>query len=326
MKSEYFQTLVETVVAGSFSKAAEKLFVTQSAVSRRIQSLEEHYGYPLIDRSGPVLVPTEAGRIVLEKANKMLALEKELIQDLREYEHNSGVTFCCTPAFGIAYLPEIMKRFVLLHSCTSEMNFSFELPDKVVEGLRDGIYQVGVIEHSERYDLCGFETVALPDDELVFVSSPMLGLGKQDVTIDQLIKYDLYIRKEGCCSSKLLSFNMKNKGRNCAEFARTIVCDDLHLIISTVCEGNGITFVSRSLVEQHLRQGSLREHRVAGFNHTHHRTLVMNNASPANPLLRDFVTEIFSAFGMSSLNPTKCLPAGCDTESGYHSNNDLAAR
>jgi DNA-binding transcriptional LysR family regulator len=297
VKSEYFQTLVEAVTMGSFSKAAEKLFVTQSAVSRRIQFLEEHYGYPLIDRSGPVLVPTEAGRIVLEKANKMIALEKELIQDLHEYEHKPGVTFCCTPAFGIAYLPEIMKRFMLLHSSTSEMNFSFELPDKVVEGLREGIYQAGVIEHSERYDISGFKTFELPDDELVFVSSPLLDLGGQsEVTLDQLIKYDLYIRKEGCCSSKLLSFNMKNNGRNCADFARTIVCDDLHLIISTVCEGNGITFVSRSLVIQHLQQGTLREHRIAGFNHTHHRTLIVNTTFAATPLLKDFIDGIFAAF------------------------------
>ena len=304
VKSEYFQTLVEVVAVGSFSKAAERLFVTQSAVSRRIQFLEEHYGYPLIDRSGPVLVPTEAGRIVMEKANKMIALERELVQDLHEYEHKPGVTFCCTPAFGIAYLPEIMKRFMLLHSSTSEMNFSFELPDKVVEGLREGIYQVGVIEHSERYDLSGFETFELPDDEMVFVSSPLLALGEQEVTIDQLIVYDLYVRKEGCCSSKLLSFNMKNNGRSCADFARTIVCDDLHLIISTVCEGNGITFVSRSLVEQHLRQGTLREHRVAGFNHTHQRTLIVNTTCFVTPLLQDFVAGIFAAFRL----PAPALP------------------
>jgi len=304
MKSEYFQTLVEVVAAGSFSKAAERLFVTQSAVSRRIQFLEEHYGYPLIDRNSPVLVPTEAGRIVMEKANKMIALERELVQDLHEYEHKPGVTFCCTPAFGIAYLPEIMKSFMLLHSSTSEMNFSFELPDKVVEGLREGIYQVGVIEHSERYDLSGFETFELPDDELVFVSSPLLGLGEQEVTIDQLVAYDLYVRKEGCCSSKLLSFNMKKNGRSCADFARTIVCDDLHLIISTVCEGNGITFVSRSLVEQHLRQGTLREHRIAGFNHTHHRTLIVNTTCFVTPLLQDFVAGIFAAFRL----PAPALP------------------
>jgi DNA-binding transcriptional LysR family regulator len=93
---------------------------------------------------------------------------------------------------------------------------------------------------------------------------------------------------------------MIKNDRNCSEFARTIVCDDLHLIINTVCEGNGITFVSRSLVSQHLSQGILREHRIASFNHTHHRTLIVNNNFPAPPLLRNFIDEIFAAFRAES--------------------------
>ena len=234
----------------------------------------------------------------MEKANKMIALEKELLQDLQEYEHKSGVTFCCTPAFGIAYLPAIMQSFILSHSNVAEMNYSFEMPDKVIDGLREGIYQAGVIEHAENFDLSGFETFSLPDDTLIFVSSPRLGLVETETTIDQFLSYDLYIRKEGCCSSKLLTYNLKNNGKSPADFSRTIVCDDLHLIIKTVCDGNGVTFVSRSLVEQHLREKILCEHRIRGFNHTHHRTLIVNRSYSDNSLLKDFVAGIFKAFGM----------------------------
>ncbi len=280
---------------GSFSRAAENLNITQSAVSRRIQHLEEQYGYPLVDRSGPVLVPTEAGRIVLEKAHRMLEIEKDLIQDLRVLERRKGVGFGCSPAFGIAYLPEIMKAFMLSHSTVSEMNFSFELPDKVVEGLREGNYQAGVIEHFEDFDLNGFEIISLPDDDVVFVSSSRLKID-DGVTIDQLIAFDIYMRKEGCCSTKLLAYNMVNTGRNSSEFARTIVCDDLHLIISTVCEGSGITFVSRSLVDHHIRQGTLREHRLPSFQHSQHRTLIVKRTVPADLLLSDFIECVLAAF------------------------------
>lgn len=282
---------------GSFSKAAQNLCVTQSAVSRRIQFLEDRYGCPLIDRSGPVLKPTDAGRIVLEKAEKMLALENELLKDLRGAAPMPSVIFCCTPAFGIAYLPNIMQAFMLSHSAISKMKFFFELPDKVVEGLREGIYQAGVIEHYEHFDLSEFETFALPDDELVFVSSPQSGLDSGTVSIDQLLDHNLYLRNKGCCSSKMLAFNMENIGRDVAEFDRLIVCDDLHLILRAVCDGNGITFASRSLVAQHIKQGVLREHRIVGFNHTHQRTLIANTSLPPNPLLKDFISSIFGVFG-----------------------------
>lgn len=299
MKSAYLQTFVTSIATGSFSKAAEILCVTQSAVSRRIQHLEEQYGYPLIDRSGPLLVTTEAGRIVLEKARRMLDIEKELVQDLRVLDRKKGVGFGCSPAFGIAYLPEIMKVFMLSHSTVSEMNFSFEVPDKVVEGLREGSYQAGVIEHFEDFDFNGFEIMSLPDDEVVFVSSPSLDIDDRNINIDHLITFDIYMRKEGCCSTKLLAFNMVNIGRNSNEFARTVVCDDLHLIINTVCEGSGITFVSRSLVDHHIRNGTLREHRLPHFQHTQHRTLMVKGTLPADPLLTDFIDCIFAAFRIS---------------------------
>lgn len=298
MRSEYLQTLVELISKGSFSKAAESLCITQSAVSRRIHFLEEQYGYSLIDRSGPVPFATEAGQKVMEKAEKMLALEKELLRDLQSTERSSGITFCCTPAFGIAYLPSIMKKFMLLHSDISQLNFSFELPDKVVDGLQQGIYQLGVIEHIERLDLSGLDTFALPEDKLVFVSSPDLNLAEGEVTVDQLIRYDLYLRNEGCNSSRLLATNLMKIGRNCSDFSRKILCDDLHLIISTVCEGNGIAFISRSLVDQHLKSGILKEHRITGFDHTLSRTLIVNNSLPSNPLWADFITSIIDAFVM----------------------------
>jgi len=297
MKSEYLQTLIVSLLMGSFSKAAEKLCVTQSAVSRRIQILEEQYGCTLIDRSGPLLMPTDAGRIVLEMAERMMTLEKELLQDLQGLTQMPGITFCCTPAFGITYLPQIMHDFMLSHSGVSEMKYFFELPDKVVEGLREGIYQAGVIEHYENYDLSEFETFSLPDDEVVFVTSPKLGLDSGTISIDQLLDHDLYLRKKGCCSSKMLAFNMDIIGRECDEFARTIVCDDLHLILRAVCEGNGITFASCSLVAQQVKQGTLRELRINGFNHTHHRTLIVNTTIPSNPLLTDFISSIFGVFG-----------------------------
>lgn len=296
MKSEYLRTLVESIATGSFSKAADILFITQSAVSRRIKFLEDQYGYSLIDRSGQVLTPTEAGRVVIEKAEKMLQLENELLQNLRVLSPKSGITFCCTPSFGVAYLPEIMKDFMLLKPDMSELKFFFEMPDIVVDGMRKGLYQVGVIEHSEDYDLAEFETFELPGDEVVFVSSPQLGLTENELPLEKLAPFDLYTRKEGCCSSKLLDNNMKRLNREYAEFSRVIYYDDLHLIISSVLEGYGIAFISRSVVEKLVAEGLLRAHRAIGFEHAYKRTLIVNNTCNPTPLLETFLNEIRGIF------------------------------
>lgn len=67
MELAYLKTLLEMVDTGSFSKAADNLYVTQSAVSRRIKFMEDQYGYPLLDRSGPNLLLTDAGTVVADQ-------------------------------------------------------------------------------------------------------------------------------------------------------------------------------------------------------------------------------------------------------------------
>jgi DNA-binding transcriptional LysR family regulator len=310
MKSEYLRTLVESIATGSFSRASENLFISQSAVSRRIKFLEEQYGYSLIDRSGPVLTATEVGQIVIEKAKQMLSLEKELMQDLQLIFPSPNITFCCTPAFGIVYLTDIMKNFMLANPDTTELRFFFDMPGKVVDGLHEGKFQVGVIEYSEEIDLTEFKTFELPSDEAVFVSAPQIGLAAEKLCIDQLISYDLYTRKEGCCSSKLLETNMKRLGRDCAEFNRVIYYEDLHMIIDAVREGAGIAFVPRPVVEKLVSEGALYEHRADNFQHEFRRTLMVSNSmSPATAARVDsFVSCVLSAFSGAPVVPAVQQP------------------
>lgn len=318
MKSEYLQTLVESIASGSFSKAADNLCVTQSAVSRRIKFLEEQYGFPLIDRSGPQLEPTDVGKIVIEKAIKMLSLEKELLHVLQLITPSQSIMFCCTPAFGVVYLTDIMKDFMLSNPDTTELRFFFDMPSKVIDGLHEGIYQAGVIEHTEDFDLSEFETYQLPGDEAVFVSSPQLGLAEGNVSIEQLTSHDLYTRKEGCCSSKLLEINMRNMGRDCAEFKRIIYYDDLHLIIDSVRQGAGIAFVPRPVVEGLVTEGLLRQHRVTEFEHAFKRTLIVNTviSTSSASRLNNFVSCILSEFSDDCSKRTSQKPAYLCTSSG----------
>src|SRR5437660_11567694 len=66
----------------SFSLAAEQLGVTQPAVSLQIRSLEKRLGQQLLDRSGRRVEPTEAGRRLYRNAQRMLALEEQLLGEL----------------------------------------------------------------------------------------------------------------------------------------------------------------------------------------------------------------------------------------------------
>jgi len=298
MESVYLKTLIEAVKTGSLSKAAENLCVSPSAASRRIKFLEEHYGYPLLDRTGPVLKPTQAGRLVLEKAKILLEIEQELLHGLTEMESKPRIAFCCTPAFGIAHLPCVLKDFMLNNADMSDLKFFFKMPEMVVAGLKEHLFDLAVIEHCTCLDLKEFLTFPLPDDEMIFVSAPSLGIESDIADLDILVQQRLYSRNEGCCSKIFLDGNMQNNGRDSREFRQIIIYDDLHLIIQAVLEGEGIAFISRSVVAKYLNDGPLRMHRVEGFRHNRNRTFVVSGTKPIDPNLMNFIKCIFSVFSL----------------------------
>lgn len=299
MKLIYLKTLVEAVGSGNLSKAADNLCITPSAVSRRIKYLEDYYGYSLLDRSGPLLVATEAGKWVADKALEMLDMENELLIGLKRIERMGGVLFCCTNSFGIAHLPLVLEAFMLDNPDTNKLRFYFDQPDNIVRGLRKNIYNMAVFEHCiqcECFNFNEFKTYPLPEDEVVFISSPELGINATDTTMDALFEYTLYAQNEGACGSKFLSNNLKSMGRSLDEFRNIVIVDDLHLIISAILAGNGIACISKGVVKKHIDAGHLKQHHVNGFIHARKRTLATNLTMELNPSTEGLKKCIVSYF------------------------------
>ncbi|HBA89507.1 MAG TPA: LysR family transcriptional regulator [Geobacter sp.] len=292
------KTLVESVKEGSFSKAAESLCVTQSAVSRRIKILEDHYGHQLVDRSGLVLKPTPAGQLLVEKARQLLKLEQELVRDLEILAQKRKISFCCTAPFGISYLPAIFTRFMASHVDASEVNFVFEMPETALKGLRENLFDLVLIEFCEDLNLDEFSVYPLTDDEMVFVSSPGFPLGESPVRIETMLPQRLYCKKSGCCARRFLEKSMSLLGRDAMQFSNTVFFDDVPFIIRAVMAGEGITLISRSIVAAHLEEGTLVAHHIEGFKRSRPRRLVLPKERGLDPLLIDFIGEIFDSFSL----------------------------
>jgi LysR family transcriptional regulator, transcriptional activator of the cysJI operon len=298
MESLYLKTLVEVVKSGSLSRAADTLCVTQPAVSRRIKFLEDQYGCELLDRTGPRLRPTEAGKLVCRKAEALLEIETEILTNLRHLDGRTRIAFGASAAFGIAHLPTVLREFMLDCGDRVDLSFVLQTPELLLAGLEDGRLDLAVVEMCECFDLSPWRTFALPDDGTVFASVPSLGVPHPETTIDALIDIPLFTRKEGCCSLMLLEANLRRMGYEIAAFRRTIVVEDLHVIVNAVLSGEGISFVSRDVVAEHLAAGRLLEHRVAGFRHTKSRALVLGRAEKAEAPIYRFLTKVFERFAL----------------------------
>ena len=107
------ESFVAVADEGSFSRAAERLFVTQPAVSKRISGLEEDLGVALFDRLGRQLSLTEAGSTLLVSARRILSD----IADSRDAIHSLGdqvagrLRLATSHHIGIHRLPPVLKAF-----------------------------------------------------------------------------------------------------------------------------------------------------------------------------------------------------------------------
>lgn len=92
---EYFMAIVET---GSFSLAAQELYISQSSLSKRIIALEKELDVKLFDRSNRKIALTEAGKILNKHAAKLKQNHRSMLMDLEEYKK-------ATPSLKIAAIP-----------------------------------------------------------------------------------------------------------------------------------------------------------------------------------------------------------------------------
>lgn len=296
METRYFQTLVQVCETGSFSKAAELLHITQSAVSQRIKFLEENYGHQLFDRSGTQLEPTGAGLLVLEKAREILAKERELVDRLSSFKGEKRLSICCTPTFGMAYLPRILSDFVLRNADVHDLKFIFKQPAEAIAGVQNKEYDLAVIEYCDGIPPESFVVYPLPDDELVFISAPSMDLPETPMAIERLLDFPIYARRDGCSSRNLLRQNLANLGHDINDFKRVVISDDLRLCIGSALDGCGISFVSRSLVRGYLLDHRLRAHYVKDFTHVRSRAAFHLAARSEDPLIGNFIASLQSLF------------------------------
>ncbi|GAB4557345.1 MAG: LysR family transcriptional regulator [Geothermobacteraceae bacterium] len=295
METRYLKTLVVAVETGSFSKAAEVLHLTQSAVSQRIKFLEERYGHQLLDRSGQVLKPTEVGRLVLEKARDLLKKEDEILEGLKRFGDEKRLAVCCTPTFGMAWLPGILNDFMLRHTDIKDIKFIFHQPRAAMKALAAGEFDLAIVEHCDETSLDDFASYSLPEDELAFISAPELEL-EESCAVDALLGFRLYARRDGCSSKELLKQNLAATGHGLDDFATVVVSDDLRWSIDNICAGNGIGFMSLCLVERELDSGALRATRVEGFSHRRRRSVLFMRGRGSELAIRSFLDCLFDAF------------------------------
>src|SRR5918911_4127279 len=152
MDTRQLGAFCEVVDRQSFSQAAERLGVTQPAVSLQIRSLEKRLGTRLLDRSGRRVEPTEAGMRVYRSAQRLLALEEQLLDELADGDGAVGgrLEIGASSGPGETVLPLLLCEFAELHPRVA-VALSVSDTQTVVERVAGRELELGVVGAARRH-------------------------------------------------------------------------------------------------------------------------------------------------------------------------------
>ena len=238
---------------GRFSRAAEKLFRTQSAVSQTIHKLEEELGEPLLDRSSRDGLLTDAGRVLQEYAERLLNLRsdaQEALVELREL--HKGKLAVAANEFTALYLLPVLGEFRRLHPMIKivvQRALGSHIPDDVLRHNSE----LGVLTYDPQEPQLCSTVVYL--DELIFVVPPSHPLARaQQVSIRQLgaESFVAHIVSSPYREKVIQAFK-----RHKTPLHMDIELPTLQAIKRFVAMGNGVALLPEISVENELARGEL---------------------------------------------------------------------
>ena len=288
-----FCTVVER---RSFSQAAERLGVTQPAVSLQVRALEERLGQRLLDRSGRRVEPTEAGTRLYRNARRLLQLEEQLLEDVAATD-GGGLTgtlaIGASTGPGAHLVPLLLCEFQRGHE---ELHVSLSIWDThaVSERVAEREVELGVVGARRRHRSLAFEPLAR--DEIVLAVPPAHPAAGGTLAADDLRDETLIVMQEGAGVRQVVEEELRRAGLKLRTLGPKLELGLQESVKSAVAAGYGVAFISRTAIEGELAAGTLAAARVAGIEPSRQLYVVRARGRPPSR-----AAEAFLAFARERL-------------------------
>jgi DNA-binding transcriptional LysR family regulator len=248
----------------SFSQAAERLGVTQPAVSLQVRALEERLGRKLLDRSGRRVEPTEAGLQLYRNAQRILSAEEQLLAELAADgagEIRGTLAIGASTGPGAHLVPLLLCELQAAHP---ELRVALTIADTqaVIEQVAERQLELGVVGALRRHRSLEFEPLAR--DEIVLAVPAGHRFAGGEISLDELRGEPLVVMQEGAGVRHVIEDELRRGGLRLRDLESRLELGLQESVKSAVAAGYGVAFISRTAIEAELASGTLATARVAG--------------------------------------------------------------
>ena len=248
----------------SFSKAAERLSISQPTVSAHIQNLEDELGLRLFDRVGRKVVPTYESKILYRHAVELLKKKEEVLSELLSVTEKSRGTLkiAASNIPGDYLIPHILPK---LKHIMPEVVIQVEILDskKVVKQLKEVIpeYDIGFVGSKISDQKLEYKKVL--DDEIVLIAPPYYR--SETIKIEEITKFPLIFREEDSGTRLTVEKALKRKSINPVFLNVVAFLGSNTAIKEAVKKGIGFGLVSKYSIQRELECNKLKTVKIEGF-------------------------------------------------------------
>lgn len=239
---------------GGYSKAAERLGLTQPAVSQHIAHLEERFGVPLFSHKGRTLTLTPPGETLYRYAAFAEAEGRKVDAEVRAPGTALPIRFGATRTIGEYVLPPLLSAY-LAQAPQVELSMVVDNTENLVAALRQGKIDFAFIEGI--FDRGGLEILPFLTDRFLPVCSASDPLAHSPAQLRELLGRTLILRERGSGSRVVLEQALEARGLGLGSFSRLLELGNLEAIKRLVRDGHGITFLYEQSLRAELDEGVL---------------------------------------------------------------------
>ena len=291
----------------NFTRASEKLNITQPAVSQHIHFLEKHYNTKLFRYEGKKLKLTGAGEILRNASLTMMHDEISMQNQMQKTDEEEEIRFGVTRTVGDVLMGRILERYLRKYPdakiCMIVDNTQ-ELLRKLDEGtidfaLVEGFFQKNEYDH-QKYSDENYIAVCAPDYVWKGKSEGTpAGLCEsvfsgQTISVENLFHERLLVREEGSGTREVLERCLDAQNFSIRDFDKVMEVGSLQTIKELTKAGCGITFLYETAVREDLKKGILKRIPLKGFDISHEFNFIWRRGS----IYADRYKEIFCRFSV----------------------------
>jgi DNA-binding transcriptional LysR family regulator len=274
----------------NLSVAAEDLFITQPAVTKGIQRLQEFYDMKFVDHIGKKLILTDAGEVLYEIAEKIFELESKAEESIRDFQERKRgrIRILSSESFGDYYLPRIIIPFSKTYPLV-RISMNILPTEQVVEHTATLNDDIGFISY--RVDHKKLLVKEVLEDQLVVITPPEHPLAHHPALIPRLLEDQILIMHETDSAPRraLEDYIRKNS-----------LSVDVHLELSSnraikraVEDGIGIALISRKVANEEIRDKRLCAIPLSDPSMTRKFYMVQHKDKYLSESLQNFIEMVF---------------------------------